>query len=62
MTYKVDNYYSPEHDGGLAFDDEQLNIDWRLATSELILSDKDSKQPRLSSKSEGFDFNLDGYE
>ncbi len=45
FAYKVDNYYSPECDRGLAFDDPQLNIDWQLPTDELLLSDKDTKQP-----------------
>ena len=30
FTYKVDNYYAPNHDRGIAFDDERLTIDWRL--------------------------------
>ena len=45
LAYKVDNYYSPECDRGLAFDDIALGIDWRLATNELQLSLKDTQQP-----------------
>jgi len=48
FSYKVDNYYSPENDRGLAFDDEQLNIDWQLPHEQLQLSDKDQKQPGLA--------------
>lgn len=47
FAYKVDNYYSPECDRGLAFNDPQLNINWQIAEEELNLSDKDQKQPRL---------------
>jgi len=47
FAYKVDNYYSPEHDSGLAFDDPDLDINWILDKSELKLSDKDTKQPLL---------------
>lgn len=47
FTYKVDNYYSPEHDMGIAYDDETLNIDWHLEKQQLILSDKDKSQPRF---------------
>ena len=47
FTYKVDNYYSPENDRGLAFNDPVIGIDWKIATSALKLSDKDTKQPSL---------------
>ena len=48
FAYKVDNYYSPECDRGLAFDDEQLNINWQLDNARLQLSDKDTKQPKFT--------------
>ncbi len=48
FAYKVDNYYSPECDRGIAFDDPSLNIDWVVAKAELQLSAKDTKQPLLS--------------
>ena len=60
FSYKVDNYYSPNHDRGLAFDDQSLGIDWRLPLESLKLSPKDSNQPRLSDI-EYFDFNADLY-
>ena len=41
FAYKVDNYYSPECDRGIAFDDAALAIDWQLKTSDLQLSPKD---------------------
>jgi dTDP-4-dehydrorhamnose 3,5-epimerase len=47
FAYKVDNYYSPQCDRGIAFDDQDLNIDWILDKSELNLSDKDKVQPKL---------------
>ena len=47
FAYKVDNYYSPENDRGIAFDDEVIGIDWILDREELKLSDKDTKQPLL---------------
>ena len=48
ILYKVSNRYSPECDKGLAWDDADLAIDWRIAIDELILSEKDQCQPLLS--------------
>jgi dTDP-4-dehydrorhamnose 3,5-epimerase len=48
FSYKVDNYYSPECDRGLAFDDSALGIDWHLPATELKLSAKDQVQPKLN--------------
>ena len=45
FAYKVDNYYSPECDRGIAFNDGTLGIDWQLKTSSLQLSTKDTQQP-----------------
>jgi dTDP-4-dehydrorhamnose 3,5-epimerase len=60
FAYKVDNYYSPENDRGMAFDDESLNIDWGISASELKLSDKDTKQPSFKDV-EHFDYSVDLY-
>ena len=48
FSYKVDNYYAPEHDRGIAFDDPVLQIDWQLPSSELELSDKDRQHTTLN--------------
>lgn len=48
FAYKVDNYYSPESDRGLAFDDPALAIDWLLPPEQLLLSAKDRQQQLLS--------------
>ena len=48
FAYKVDNYYAPEHDRGIAFDDDQLKIDWQLSLEVLQLSDKDRAHPSLA--------------
>lgn len=46
--YKVDNFYSPQHETGVIFDDEDLNIEWPIDKNHLILSDKDKALPSLS--------------
>lgn len=56
VVYKVDNYYSPSHDAGLAFNDPQLAIQWPLATKQLILSAKDLQQPSLAQLNSGFNW------
>lgn len=41
FSYKVDNYYSKDHDSGIIWDDTSLNIDWQIPESDVILSEKD---------------------
>jgi dTDP-4-dehydrorhamnose 3,5-epimerase len=48
FSYKVDNYYNPEYDRGIAFDDPALGIDWLIRTDDLKLSKKDIGQDKLS--------------
>jgi len=45
INYKVDDYYHPECDGGIAYNDPDLGIDWPL--SDCIISEKDLSLPRL---------------
>ena len=45
FAYKVDNYYAPDCDRGIAFNDKSLGIDWIINTDALQLSPKDLKQP-----------------
>lgn len=61
FAYKVDNYYSPQYDRGLAFDDPILNIDWHLPDSQLQLSEKDRTQPGLSELERGFEYGVSYY-
>jgi dTDP-4-dehydrorhamnose 3,5-epimerase len=63
FAYKVDNYYSPENDRGIAFSDPALHIDWQLEEGQLNLSAKDKAQPLLSDVSDKdlFDSKVDYY-
>lgn len=47
VLYKVTQYYSPECDRGLLWNDPDLGIPWPVAEADAILSDKDRKHPRL---------------
>ncbi|MBB5047016.1 dTDP-4-dehydrorhamnose 3,5-epimerase [Rhodopseudomonas rhenobacensis] len=56
VIYKVTDYYAPDCDRGIAWDDPALAIDWRIPASDIILSDKDKKQPRLQDAAAAFHF------
>jgi len=61
FAYKVDNYYSPECDRGIAFDDEALEINWILETKKLNLSAKDKVQHKLHETNDLFEYGIDYY-
>ena len=61
FAYKVDNYYSPENDRGIAFDDETIGIDWGIAKEELKLSAKDQTQPKLNETNDLFEYGVNYY-
>jgi dTDP-4-dehydrorhamnose 3,5-epimerase len=60
FAYKVDNFYSPECDRGIAFDDPSIGVDWQIVKEKLQLSAKDTKQPLLQD-AELFDFSENLY-
>lgn len=45
FQYKCDNYYTPQSEGGILWNDPDLNIDWQIPSDKIILSDKDTKHP-----------------
>lgn len=47
FQYKCDNYYHPEAEGSIAWNDPDIAIDWRIPASDVILSAKDSAHPSL---------------
>jgi dTDP-4-dehydrorhamnose 3,5-epimerase len=48
LAYMVTDYYSPEHDRGLLWNDPALGIDWPVAEADALLSQKDTRQPLLA--------------
>jgi len=54
FQYKVDNVYNPGSEAGIKFDDPDLNIDWGVEKSKILISDKDKELPFLKDISEFF--------
>lgn len=48
FQYKCDDYYAPETEGAVAWDDPDLAIDWQIPAEKIILSEKDRNHPRLT--------------
>jgi dTDP-4-dehydrorhamnose 3,5-epimerase len=48
FVYKVDAYYSAEHEEGIAYNDKDLDIDWRFVEKEIILSKADQNYSSLA--------------
>ena len=47
VCYKVDAYYAPDADAGVAWNDPDLGIDWGVSETDVVLSDKDRALPAL---------------
>ena len=61
FQYKCDNFYAPQSEGALAWDDSDLNINWRIPTNQIILSEKDKHHEKLKDASWLFDYNTNLY-
>lgn len=55
VSYKVDNYYSKAHERGIAFDDKNLRIDWKINSKDLIISNNDKNYPMLKNAKDLFE-------
>lgn len=51
FQYKCDNFYAPQSEGTIAWNDPALNIDWKIPVDKIILSDKDRHHERLKDAS-----------
>lgn len=47
FMYKCDEYYHPEDEGGIMYNDSDINIEWPQVDAEVLLSEKDKKHPLL---------------
>ena len=54
VFYQVTDYYNPESDRGIAWNDPALNIDWGIGEAEAVLSDKDRGHPILADQADLF--------
>lgn len=61
FQYKCDNFYAPQAEGGIAWDDPNLGIDWRIPMDSLLLSEKDQHRNCLKDAKWLFDYNENLY-
>ena len=61
LQYKCDNYYSPQSEGAIAWNDPAIGIDWLLPEEDIILSAKDLHNRPLAEAEGLFDYNTDYY-
>lgn len=59
IAYKVTEYYSAEHEGGLAWDDPALGIEWPVPSDKAILADRDRQHPQLGALEPSFAYVAD---
>lgn len=48
FQYKCDNFYAPQSEGAIAWDDPNLGIDWLISIDDILLSEKDKSHPKLA--------------
>jgi dTDP-4-dehydrorhamnose 3,5-epimerase len=61
FQYKCDNYYAPQNEGALAWDDPDLAIGWKVPADKVVLSEKDKKHPCLKDFQSPFHVNEELY-
>ena len=61
FQYKCDNYYAPQSEGAVAWNDPDLGIDWGVPAEDILLSEKDRNHPVLKDAPELFDYNAKLY-
>ena len=56
FQYKCDNFYAPQSEGAVAWNDPALGIDWRIPADKVLLSEKDRRHPLLEEAEQIFDY------
>ena len=54
FSYKCDNFYNPELERGIMYNDTDLNIDWKIPADKALISDKDKKHPLFKDAEKNF--------
>jgi dTDP-4-dehydrorhamnose 3,5-epimerase len=62
FQYKCDNFYAPQSEGALAWDDPDLGINWQIPADKVVLSAKDKDHDTLKEAEFVFDYNKNQYE
>lgn len=62
FQYKCDNFYAPQSEGAVAWNDPALGIDWRIPEASVILSEKDKHHPLLKDLPETFYYSENLYQ
>jgi dTDP-4-dehydrorhamnose 3,5-epimerase len=56
VSYKCDELYSPEHETGIRFDDQDLEVDWKLDAADRVLSERDVQMPNVKEAKKNFTY------
>lgn len=56
IFYAIDNFYAPDHEGGVAYNDPEINVSWQLEETQIILSEKDKTYGALGKTPLNFKF------
>ncbi len=56
FLYKCDNYYNKSSEGGIAYNDASLNIDWKIPEADILLSEKDAINPTVENANFNFSY------
>jgi dTDP-4-dehydrorhamnose 3,5-epimerase-like enzyme len=54
VLYKCDEFYAPDFETGIRFDDPEIGIDWKLEPEDMILSERDLAMPSMKEATMNF--------